>query len=85
MNESAPLSAARLMTPGLSTWMGHIIVNQGAVLQTCWQTVLKHTMPFFLPLVADLFFPSNQTNEMAGMFITLCELSLIACLVAFLT
>lgn len=39
----------------------------------------------FLCFVADLFFPSIQANETGSMFITLCEPSLTACLVSFLT
>lgn len=84
MNESAPLSAARLVTPGL--WTGRITVNQDAALQThVGRQVHKHTVPFFYVLQPRFVFPSIQTNEMAGMFITLCEPSLAACLVSFLT
>lgn len=86
MNESAPLSAARLMTPGLWTWTGRITVNQGAVLQTHGgrQYTSALCLFFFLPC-SRFVFPSIQTNQMVGMSITLCEPSLTACLVFFLT
>lgn len=82
VNESASLSAAHLMTPGLWTWTRHITVNQGAALQTHFGKQYTSTLGpvFFLPR-SGFVFPSIQSNDMAAVFITLCGPSLAACLV----
>lgn len=73
VNESASLSAAHLMTPGLWTWTGHITVNQGAALQTHVGRQYTSTLcPFFFLPCSRFVFPSIQSNDMAGVFITLC-------------
>lgn len=72
VNESASLSAAHLMTPGLDMDGTYYSQSRRYAPDTCWQTVHKHTMPLFFLPCSRFVFPSIQSNDMAGVFITLC-------------
>lgn len=69
VNESALLSAACLMTPGLRARTGtYYSQTRRCTPDTHWQTVAP-----FSPSCCRSVFPSIETNEMVGMSISLCE------------